>query len=730
MIRFFAFLLSLTLLFSTALAEEETENLAEQRMEEINAVLDLSQNENQAWTYQSAADAWVLSVVPYVAYPVLKDYQGFSVAVPGAYITGLDTDGDGVADVTAETADGETKGRLVINHDQSITSANGQIYTADTAPVLFETGGSGYNAQANQTAGTSYAADGIIYMSAGNRGKQSSYTDDSGATVYTGDSPDMIVDGKAAIRFLKYNISLGNLPGDADRLVVTGGSGAGAHTIMLACTGDQAVYFPYLSDLGAAGISYGEDGTLTSTVSDAVWGALGYSPITSLAEADMALAFEYTLDTTYSFNTDFQKTLAGYLSQEYMDYINAQSLSVKEEDVGFDLDGDGELASTIALTIEYDPDAHPETNGYYGTYLDLYLAQFTSSLQSYLDRLDYAEGWTWFNADGTAMSDEEVAAMTTADKAQAFIEGRVATASSSKGGMGGGPGNMGGGPGNMGGEAPSDLPDGDFSGEGPGGDISGEGPGGDFSGGPSGMNEVGTPDAGTTQSAGSGTDSANYTSYEEMLTAYQTDVTAVLAGDEYGNDQVELYDPLHWISDTGTTLPSWVRVMNGATEGDISMFNSLNIRIALLNAGVDADLEWQWNGGHVPSEVLGDSVTLRIDEMFGKYTEGAVQVEKAAAQAQTANGTAESANSTDISSWVTLDENGQASFSLSNIAAYRTSGAAKAMPAFDVIDYGQEDYVFGTSSQDARHWSKWVLKVLETYQEELTSLFNASNSAE
>ena len=42
-----------------------------------------------------------------------------------------------------------------------------------------------------------------------------------------------------------------------------------------------------------------------------------------------------------------------------------------------------------------------------------------------------------------------------------------------------------------------------------------------------------------------------------------------------------------------------------------------------------------------------------------------------------------------------------------------------------MIDYGQEDYVFGDSGTDARHWSKWVLKVLEEHQEELEELFTS-----
>ena len=79
-----------------------------------------------------------------------------------------------------------------------------------------------------------------------------------------------------------------------------------------------------------------------------------------------------------------------------------------------------------------------------GGALDLYLAEFESNLENYVANLDYAEGWTWFDADGNALSDEEVAAMTARDKAQAFIEGRYAASDS--GGMGGpgGPGEGGG----------------------------------------------------------------------------------------------------------------------------------------------------------------------------------------------------------------------------------------------------------------------------------------------
>lgn len=113
-----------------------------------------------------------------------------------------------------------------------------------------------------------------------------------------------------------------------------------------------------------------------------------------------------------------------------MNYINTQDLAIDEAKVGFDLNDDGDLEDSIVLTIEYDPEDYPETNGYHVTYLDLYKAEFRENLQWYLDNLDYAEDWTWFDAEGHALSDEAVAVMSSADKAQAFIEGRYAKSSS------------------------------------------------------------------------------------------------------------------------------------------------------------------------------------------------------------------------------------------------------------------------------------------------------------
>ncbi|MBQ2927216.1 MAG: hypothetical protein IJD98_01435 [Oscillospiraceae bacterium] len=696
---------------------QQEENLEKANIEWI---LNLDNNGAQEWTYKENADAWVLSAVSAVAYPELPDQQGVSVCVPGAYVKGIDTNRDGNADVTSGTA----KGSLVIDYDAQITSTNGQVYTAATAPVILNTGAAGYGSQYNSAASTSHAADGYINVSCGNRGKQDSAKDADGNSYYTGDAPSCLVDQKAAARFVKYNILLGNLPGNVDYFVSTGGSGGGAHAAMFAATGNNPDFYDYQIEAGAVGVYKNSDGTYSTTVtidgvdyeiSDGAWGCIAYSAITSLYEADMALAFEYYLNTEYSFGSPFQAQLAEYLSESYMEYINEQKLSVNEEDVGFDLDCDGAMTSTIALTIEHDPDAYPETNGYYGTYLDLYLAEFIQNLQWYVDNLDYAEGWTWFGPDGNALSNEAVAAMTAEEKTQAFLEGRCTTSGGKSMGMMGG---MAGGFGRPDGDFPGgfggrdDEIDGDFPG----------GMGGRPGGGPNG-DVVGTPDAGTTQSATGRTDSAGYASYEEMVAAYKADIEEVYGGDQYGNNIVSLYNPLNYIGAEGTKDPTWTKLLMGASEGDISMFNSLNLRLVWLGAGVDAQLEWQWNGGHVPTEVLGESFSLYVDQMYGKHVEGTVSITKPLPEKQTANGSSEAASNATISSWVSM-ENGKVSFSLADAAAYRTLGASKAMPGFDVIDYGQEDYVFGNKEKDARHWNIYLLEIFEHYADVLSPLFS------
>lgn len=414
----------------------------------------------------------------------------------------------------------------------------------------------------------------------------------------------------------------------------------------------------------------------------------------------------------------------------------------KESDVDLDINGDGDKTDTISLKIEYDTSKYSDTNGYGGTYLDFYLAEFVSNLQWYVDNLDYGDGFTWFDSDGNALSDSDVANMSTSDKAKAFIEGRYAS-SSSKGSMGGAPsGNMQGGPGGSSDSSSSGMPSrnppsdmGNTTGK-PSGNPPSEM--GNMTGGPGGTKtdstddssseEVGTPDKGTTQSATSSKNSSNYSTFKEMYEAYKEDIDEVYSGDKYGKNIVNLYDPLQYIGANTTKAPTWTRILMGASEGDMSMFSSLNMQAKWLQNGTNGVIDWQWNGGHVPSEILGDSFSLYVDQMYGKYVNGAKTITKANATKQSTNGTESSANGTDISSWVNLS-NGKVSFDLADAASYRTSGASKAIPGFDVMDYGQEDYVFGSTEKDARHWDKYVLTSFEENYSELESLFNGEQAS-
>ena len=236
----------------------------------------------------------------------------------------------------------------------------------------------------------------------------------------------------------------------------------------------------------------------------------------------------------------------------------------------------------------------------------------------------------------------------------------------------------------------------------------------------------GGPGAGTTASAGGGADSANYETFEEMAAAYVSDVEEVYAGDKYGKNIVSLYNPLNYIGAEGTDDPTWARVVMGAVEGDMSMMASLNLQLAWLNADVDAVIEWQWDGGHVPSETLGESLSLYVDQMYGKH-EGGKTVEKPDPAPITENGDGTEPSGKDLSSWVDSSDPSKVSFTLEGVLAYRNSGASKAVPGFDVMDYGQEDYVFGNAERDARHWNKVLSDIFSNaeYAEVLAPLFNA-----
>ncbi len=106
-----------------------------------------------------------------------------------------------------------------------------------------------------------------------------------------GHSPATISDTKAAIRFLRYNSDL--LPaGDVERIVVTGTSGGGGLSTVIAASGDSADYYDAMYEVGAAGLEL-VNGEYVSTISDSVYATIAYCPITDLGNADAAYEWTY-----------------------------------------------------------------------------------------------------------------------------------------------------------------------------------------------------------------------------------------------------------------------------------------------------------------------------------------------------------------------------------------------------------------------------------------------------
>jgi len=601
----------------------------------IEYTLDLD-HQDHTWTYNETSNTYTLSVVPAVAYPVLPDYQGVSVCVPGVYVKGLDTEGN-----------------LIIDYNAKFVNPNGVTYTAATAPVILNTGAAGYGSQRSGKAGSNHAKYGYISVNCGNRGKQSKVTDADGKVLYyTGDAPSCLVDQKAATRWVKYNIMLKNIPGSIHHFVSTGGSGGAAHATMFAATSNNPDFYPYQAEVGAVGVYKDEktgkyvaalsNGT---PLSDGAWGSQGYSTISSLYEADAAQAFEYHLWPKFPYKSPFQAKLAEYLSEAYMSYINSQNLVVNGK----------------KLTIQYDLKKHPETNGYYGTYLEYMLDQFQKDLEWYLNNLEWSSSWT---KDDPKMSDVE-----------AYMKGAY---SYQQTGRGGGPpgGDMAGGP-----------PGGDMAG--PGGASSGTGTattvrGTDFTSWVKySVNKDGTysvdfsladmmayrgakmnkpvpgfdvitygqedwvfgdadsdarhfsvfvnnvfsdpAKAAVLKPLYSTTDSKQYldangnADFDAMIASYKADIAEIAKGDKYGKNIADLYNPIRYIGAEGTEDPSWSRIMMGGVEGDIAMLCSMNIAIKWMMAGVkDVILQWQWNAGHVPGDIFSMSFAGYVDRMFKK----------------------------------------------------------------------------------------------------------------
>ncbi|MDR1598656.1 MAG: hypothetical protein LBS11_02090 [Oscillospiraceae bacterium] len=125
-------------------------------------------------------------------------------------------------------------------------------------------------------------ARGFIVVNLGARGRGLTSTDG----LLVGKAPAVVVDAKAAARWLRYNDAA--MPGDAERVIADGTSGGGGLVTILGASGNSADYYPYLEEIGAAGVVDG-----VSTIRDDIFALTGYCPITDLGHADMAYEWLY-----------------------------------------------------------------------------------------------------------------------------------------------------------------------------------------------------------------------------------------------------------------------------------------------------------------------------------------------------------------------------------------------------------------------------------------------------
>ena len=565
-----------------------------------------------AWSYDSSNDVYYQIGVQYCTNPQATSYESMGIYVPGAYFDATDN-GDGTFTCTL--------------------SATGKVgnYTAATAPIVMPINTAGYSAQAAPTEYSSkgitdYLQAGFVYVYAGCRGRK--LEDDA-----SGAAPWGVTDLKAAVRTLRYNDA--KIPGDKGRIFSFGHSGGGAQSAVLGVSGDAAGYADYLDAIGAPVAD--ADG---KAISDAIYGAMCWCPITCLMSADAA--YEWNMGQFASSGTRAEGTFTRQLSQdlaaEYRNYINALGL----------VD-----ASGSALALE----DGGEGIACAGTYYDYVKAQIEASLNNFL-----------------------------ADTTFPYTPSSSHTAD-----MGAGGGPSGGSSGGSGGSgAPSgEPPSGSSSGAAPSGSMSGSalGSGSSAKSGQSGSSESSTYETAADYIAALNGDSAWITYDEATNTATisglagfvgackspSKDVGAFDALDRsqaenavFGNDsneglhfdsmmavllsgnadayaklsnwsadypsayaddrkytdahgkssdfRQELYDPLYYLSDAyegaGTSKPAahW-RIRTGITQGDTASTTEINLAAALgMNQAVqDVDFATVWGQGHTMAERTGSS---------------------------------------------------------------------------------------------------------------------------
>lgn len=210
------------------------------------------------------------------------------------------------------------------NKSAIILNVNNGGWFASELRAGIENGGKYVSNSNTDKVGAALAA-GYVYVDVGTRGRGIVGADGS----YPGHAPAAVVDTKAAIRWLRLNDDA--LAGSAERIVVTGTSGGGGLTAVVAASGDSQDFLPYLQEIGAAGVT--AEGK--STLSDAVFAAIAYCPITDLGHTDMAYEWLYGAhrkaeNTAGGSLSKLQSAASSHLASGYAQYLSGLGLELSD----------------------------------------------------------------------------------------------------------------------------------------------------------------------------------------------------------------------------------------------------------------------------------------------------------------------------------------------------------------------------------------------------------------
>ncbi|MFF3330430.1 subtype B tannase [Streptomyces sp. NPDC002888] len=247
--------------------------------------------------------------ITYVAKPVDEKYQSLNVSVP------VEIDGKAIDATDAPILFANTVGGYM---PSSVTDATGVGASgAPTGP-----GGPGGGGAASPSPGASAPgadgntnanggalntnqylalAAGYVVVEPGARGRTLKNSDGE----YYGTAPAVIVDLKAAVRYVRFN--KGRIPGNVDRIISAGTSAGGAVSALLGASGDSPLYDRYLEEIGAA------------DASDAIFATGAWCPITDLEHADGAYEWNWG---TNALNTGkvVDQTVSKELQAQFAEY--------------------------------------------------------------------------------------------------------------------------------------------------------------------------------------------------------------------------------------------------------------------------------------------------------------------------------------------------------------------------------------------------------------------------